>query len=109
MFEIVFIHLLNDFSGSPKVLKETIRAVTSRQGQGNYILEALARAFFHTAKSQLPGTGIGVSGLKILTLFSYLLSQYILFVMLLCDRSIAKDAVIYVNTLLPSALPSTAG
>ena len=35
------------------------------------------------------------------TLFTFFISQLILFVKLLFDRSISKDAVVYVNTLLP--------
>lgn len=38
---------------------------------------------------------------RLLTLFSYLFSQLLLFFALLRDRSIDKQAIIYVNTLLP--------
>lgn len=99
MKKIIFIHLLNDFSGSPKVLSQVI---TAAQKKG-VALE------LYTGKSE---SGF-LSGLttnhhqyfykrsenKWITLVTFLSSQIILFFKLL--KYTNKDIVIYVNTMLP--------
>jgi glycosyltransferase involved in cell wall biosynthesis len=99
--DLVFIHLLNDFSGSPKVLKETIGAVYSHDyhvklyhgSSGDGILSLCAIPITHYWYYR--------STHRILTLFTYFFSQFVLFCMLLSDRTIDKNATIYANTLLP--------
>ncbi|MDA7706965.1 hypothetical protein N8839_06170, partial [Flavobacteriaceae bacterium] len=95
----IFVHLLNDFSGSPKVLSQVI---TAAQKKG-VALE------LYTGKSE---SGF-LSGLtenhhqyfykrsenKWMTLVTFLSSQFILFFKLL--KYTNKDIVIYVNTMLP--------
>lgn len=99
--EIVFIHLLNDFSGSPKVLKEVIKVVTAQSVQGKLYLGSSGDGFLSESKFPIKRYWYCRTRQRGLTLFTYLFSQLVLFVKLLCDRSIAKNAVIYVNTLLP--------
>lgn len=101
MTEIVFCHLLNDASGSPRVLRGAIKALCSKGRR--------AKLFIGSAGcGVLEGCGIPVSRYwyfrsshKIVTLFTFLLSQFFLFFALATDRSIERNAVIYVNTLLP--------
>ena len=95
----IFIHLLNDFSGSPKVLSQVIQAIQKKRIE----LE------LYTGKSE---SGF-LSGLtpnhyqyfykrsenKWMTLVTFLSSQLILFFKLL--KYMNKDVVIYVNTMLP--------
>lgn len=99
--KIVFVHLLNDYSGSPKVLSQVIKAV---QKQG-YEIE------LYTGKSE-NGFLSGLTdkhhyyfykhfGNKYLTLISFMLSQLSLFFKLLRHRN--EEVVIYVNTMLPFA------
>lgn len=99
MRKIIFVHLLNDFSGSPKVLSQVIKAT---QKNGSEIA-------LNTGKSSV---GF-LSNLtkkhhfyfykrfenRYFTLVSFLLSQTILFFKLL--KYFNKDIVIYVNTMLP--------
>ena len=99
MKKIIFIHLLNDFSGSPKVLSQVIKACEN---------EAIEIELF-TGKSE---SGF-LSGLtanhhhyfykrsenKWMTLVTFMSSQLILFFKLL--KYMNKDVVIYVNTMLP--------
>ncbi|NTW52159.1 MAG: glycosyltransferase family 4 protein [Chlorobiaceae bacterium] len=100
--DLVFIHLLNDSSGSPLVLNETIRAVRSLNLQIKLYIGSHGDGI-------LSGCGIPVtrywyrrsSGSRLLTLFTYFTSQVILFFKLMTDRSISRNALIYVNTLLP--------
>lgn len=101
MNEILFIHLLNDFSGSPKVLKETIGAVHSHKRRAILYLGSSGNGILSSC--DIPTTRYWYRRMKyrILTLVTYFLSQAVLFCKLLNDRSIDKNALIYVNTLLP--------
>ena len=99
MKKLIFVHLFNDFSGSPKVLSQVIQAVQEKE----MMLE------LYTGKSE---SGF-LSGLttnhhqyfykrskhKWITLITFLSSQIILFFKLL--KYTNKDVVIYVNTMLP--------
>lgn len=98
---IVFVHLLNDHSGSPKVLRESIRAVCNHNIPAKLYVGS-------SGEGVLSSCGIPIScfwyrrtGIRVLTLFTYFASQLFLFCQLLVDKSIANDAVIYINTLLP--------
>ena len=98
---ILFAHLLNDSSGSPRVLCSTIAALTEA-GHG-------ARLYIGSDGSGcLSGSGIPTTRYwyhraryRLVTLFTFFFSQVVLFYKLLSDHSIAKNAVVYVNTLLP--------
>ncbi|MFC1831339.1 glycosyltransferase family 4 protein [Thermodesulfobacteriota bacterium] len=99
--KLILVHLLNDFSGSPRILLATIQAFTTKSS--NYKLYIGSNG-----SGILSASGIAVERywykryrLKLLTLFSYMGSQLFLFFKLLRDKSIDKEAVIYVNTLLP--------
>lgn len=93
--KIVFIHLLNDFSGSPKVLsqivrkysKEDIELYTSKDEGFLSNLTSNHKHFFYKRFNN-----------KFLTLFSYILSQAHLFLKILKYK---KEDTIYINTLLP--------
>lgn len=98
---IVFVHLLNDSSGSPKVLMSTIAALTSNNEPAKLFLGSDGNGCLSTCR--LPATRYWYwrTGNRVATLFTYLLSQSVLFCKLLVDRTIDRNAVIYVNTLLP--------
>lgn len=92
----VFIHLLNDFSGSPKVLSQIIKRFkksndielfTSKDEGFLSNLTANHKHFFYKRFDN-----------KFLTLFSYVLSQIDLFFKILKYK---KEDTIYINTLLP--------
>jgi L-malate glycosyltransferase len=97
--KVIFIHLLNDYSGSPKVLSQVINAVKNN----NIILE------LYTGTE---GAGF-LSGVvdrhhsyiykhfknKYLTLLSFAFSQISLFFQLLKYRN--ENVVFYINTMLP--------
>lgn len=98
---IVFVHLLNDRSGSPRVLCSAIAALrlvnerlclfVGSDGSG-----CLDEATIETSRywyKRMPN--------RLLTLASYIISQLALMLSLLRKRDIERDAVIYVNTLLP--------
>lgn len=95
----IFVHLLNDFSGSPKVLSQVLRAVRSNNieivlytgNQTDGFLSNLTpnHHFFSYIRFKN----------RYFTLFSFLFSQVILFIKLL--KYWHKDVTIYVNTMLP--------
>jgi glycosyltransferase involved in cell wall biosynthesis len=97
--KIVAVHLLNDFSGSPKVLSQAILALqksgvdaellTGRSNDGFLSGIVNKHCYFYYRRSQN----------RWLTLFSYLLSQVSLFFKVLSYKN--QDVIIYVNTLLP--------
>lgn len=98
---IVFVHLLNDRSGSPRVLCSAIDAL-ARDG-------VRARLFVGCDGSGcLDDAGIETTRYwyrrmpyRLLTLFTYMSSQLSLLIHLFRTRDIDRDALIYVNTLLP--------
>lgn len=99
--KIVCVHLLNDFSGSPKVLSQLINefitkghevdVFTSNPKQDGFLsnLEDVNyNSFFYRW-----------SPIKLITLVFFFLSQFMLFFKLLRYRN--EEVVIYVNTILP--------
>ena len=96
MLKTIFIHLLNDFSGSPKVLSQVLKRFeksndielyTSKDEGFLSNLTANHKHFFYKRFNN-----------KFLTLFSYVLSQLDLFFKILKYK---KEDTIYINTLLP--------
>lgn len=98
---IVFAHLLNDRSGSPKVLSAAITGMFP-DGKG-------ARLFVGSdGIGCLDETGIPITRYwyrrgtnRLVTLFTFIVSQVCLFLKLARSRDLPRDAVLYVNTLLP--------
>lgn len=98
---IVFAHLLNDRSGSPKVLAsamaglrasgEAVRLFVGSEGPGclDDVGVPTTRYWYRRGSNRL------------VTLFTFLFSQACLFIRLLRTRDLPGDAVVYVNTLLP--------
>ena len=94
MLKIAFVHLLNDYSGSPKVLsqivkkysKENIELFTSKDEGFLSNLTSNHKHFFYKRFEN-----------KFLTLFSYVLSQVHLFFKII----FSKSDIVYINTLLP--------
>ena len=99
MQKYIFIHLLNDFSGSPKVLSQIIKTVQSN-GRDLELYTCKSKGGFLS--------GIAVkhhkyyykySKYKFIVLLIFIYSQIILFCKLL--KYFNKDVVIYINTMLP--------
>lgn len=99
---IVYCHLLNDYSGSPRVLYATSQALKdSRESllfvgsQGSGILDRVGvplRKYWYQR-----------SRFRIVTLLTYLISQVALYRGLARADDIPRDAIVFVNTLLPFA------
>lgn len=99
MKQIIFVHLLNDFSGSPKVLSQVLDAI-KRDGQEPVLYTGKGESGFLSNKtSKHKNFYYKRSENRYITLFNFMLSQQILFFKLL--KYFNKDVVIYVNTMLP--------
>lgn len=99
MSKIIFVHLLNDYSGSPKILKQVIKVVQNAGkemillsgNKDNGFLSEFDRDHFIYRYKRYNN--------KYLTLFSYLLSQISLFLLIIKLRR--EVSYIYINTFLP--------
>ena len=99
MRKIVFVHLFNDRSGSPKVLSQVIQAVC-REG---IPVEVLTSGHKNGFLSNMPCPNKEIfyrrSENRALTLIYYLLSQLYLF--FACLKYRQQDVTFYINTMMP--------
>jgi glycosyltransferase involved in cell wall biosynthesis len=98
---IVFVHLLNDASGSPRVLKSVISSLRNSETKMILYIGSDGSGFLSESEIEIRKFWYKRSRLKLITLFSYLSSQFILFVRLMASNDIDRQALIYVNTMLP--------
>lgn len=101
---IVFAHLLNDHSGSPRMLLLVVKSLKLSAVRR----DALKLFVGSGGDGLLCKCGIPMirywyrrSGSRLVTLLAYSTSQWLLFWKLVWDRTIDRNAVVYVNTLLP--------
>ncbi|RLA19160.1 MAG: hypothetical protein DRQ56_06005 [Gammaproteobacteria bacterium] len=98
---IVFAHLLNDRSGSPKVLCAVISSLT-KLGDGSRLFVGTDGAgCLSEIDLEVNRYWYRHTPYRLLTLVTYFFSQMCLFLRLFFTRGIERDALIYVNTLLP--------
>lgn len=98
---IVFIHLLNDRSGSPRVLCSTIAALAGQDAGSRLLVGSGGEGCLDNVKIPIARYWYRRGRNRWITLVTYLSSQLFLFFRLLLDKGIERDAVVYVNTLLP--------
>jgi L-malate glycosyltransferase len=98
---ILFIHLLNDFSGSPSVLAQAINALPNEQYHKTLIVSSAGEGGFlsdlKNVETKLYWYKWHASNWK--RLITYSISQIHLFLLVLTYYK--KDVIIYINTLLP--------
>ena len=99
MKKIIFIHLLNDRSGSPKVLSQTIKALKDKGYQTELLTSSHQDGFLSGVADTNRSLFYRRSENKLITLFYYVLSQILLF--LQCLRYWNQDVVFYINTMMP--------
>lgn len=95
------IHLLNDYSGSPLVLREVIRNMKNNGYKVDIITSTPEKKGFLSDIDGVPTHEIKYrwSSNKLLTFLLYLKSQFSLFILLM--QKLKKDDTVYINTLLP--------
>jgi glycosyltransferase involved in cell wall biosynthesis len=94
--KIVFVHLNNNYSGSPRVLQTVINALQERP---SVLITSATEGFLTDVKIQKLTFTFKLSRYKILTLLFYIYSQVFIFlkVLIVCKK---KD-LLYVNTTIP--------
>ena len=100
MKKIVCIHLLNDYSGSPLVLSQSIKGLIDNGHDVDVYTNKNSEGFLtHIAGVNYFYFNYSWGKSKALTLLYFVCSQLFLFLRLLKYRK--QDVVIYVNTILP--------
>lgn len=99
MKKIVFIHLFNDRSGSPKVLAQVIKAYRKNKVPTELITSKHENGFLTDSADSTRYSFYRRSEIKALTLFYFLISQCHVF--FLCLRYLNQDVTLYVNTMMP--------
>ena len=99
MKKVIFIHLLNDYSGSPKVLSQVIRAAKKNENDVELYTRVSEDGFLSNLTPKHHFYFYKRFENKCLTLVTFMLSQVSLFFKLLKYKN--EDVLIYVNTLLP--------
>ena len=99
---IIFCHLLNDRSGSPTVLRSTLDALDARE-QGLLFVGSQGRGVLEEAVVPTRRYWYRRSRYRLITLFTFFASQLALYRVLSRANDIPRDAVVFVNTLLPFA------
>lgn len=99
MSKILFVHLLNDYSGSPKVLKQVIKDVQNAGRELMLLSGNRNNGFLSEFDQDHHIYRYKRFNNKYLTLISYILSQVNLFILILKLRE--KISLIYINTYLP--------
>lgn len=98
---IVFIHLLNDRSGSPSILKLAMDALSHKGDDSRLFVSSDGRGCLNDTFVPITNYWYRRTPYRLLTLVTFLISQLCLFLRLFSTRRIDSNAVIYVNTLLP--------
>lgn len=95
---IVFFHLLNNFTGSPQILSSVI-STAQKKGMEVELYTSRTEGFLSGFESQ--NNFYKRSEHRILTLFSFFISQFLLAIKLLFVSR--REEIYYVNTILPFA------
>lgn len=98
---IVFVHLLNDRSGSPRVLCSAINALAENVDGSRLFVGSDGSGSLNEVGVPITLYWYKRTSYRLLTLFNYLFSQLSLLVSLLRSRDIERGSIVYVNTLLP--------
>lgn len=99
MKKIIFVHLFNDRSGSPKVLLQTMRALSNAGYQVELFTSSHKGGFLDSAPGLRHTLFYRRHDNKWLTLLYYALSQILLFFQ--CLQFFRKDVVFHINTMMP--------
>jgi glycosyltransferase involved in cell wall biosynthesis len=98
MKKVVCVHLLNNYSGSPLVMKQVID-VLMKNGREVDLYCSNTAGFLSETKANRYSINYKKSKTKIGTLLGFLLSQLVLFNKLLKYRN--QDVTFYINTIMP--------
>lgn len=102
--DLYFVHLFNDFSGSPRVLRDAIESEVNNLGK-TYLFTSKHNGFLDNLNTQRVNFFYARSGNRYIQLCYFLLSQLMLFVQLfsylLCGFIQGRKSTVVINTMLP--------
>ena len=102
--DLYYIHLYNDYSGSPRVLKDAIDCGANNSGS-TYIFTSKHNGFLNMANSKHVTCFYARSNHRLIQLLYYLISQFILFFKLgsylLIGLFRNRNSTVVINTMLP--------
>lgn len=98
--KVIFVHLYNDRSGSPKVLAQIITAIMLAGREGELLTSGHQDGFLTDVPVAKRTLFYRRSNHKWLTMLWYALGQMLLFVQ--CLRYWRQDVVFYINTMMPA-------
>ena len=99
MSTLIFVHLWDDYSGSPRVLAEVIQSCEGESHEVCVYAGSGSKGILAQTVTNYESYPYRRSGNRLLTLVSFLYSQLHLFFVLLKYRG--QDVTFYINTLLP--------
>lgn len=94
-----FFHLLNDYSGSPRVLSEVVKSTYGAESISPVVVTSSQKGALSGLRADYVNVEYRWSRSRLLTLLRFLFVQLQLFVLVL-NRVHRRD-IVYVNTLLP--------
>ena len=103
MKKLVFFHLFNDRSGSPKVLSQVIGATLKDGSSADIVTSESSSGFLNGFQAIYNYSFYKRSENKLITLFYYLVSQISVFRSCLKYRKDTGNIIFYVNTMMPFA------
>ncbi|PMG09909.1 hypothetical protein BCU98_07210 [Vibrio splendidus] len=102
--DLYYVHLFNDFSGSPRVLRDAIESQVTLSSN-TYVFTSAHRGFLDDIDAHKVTCFYARSTSRYIQLFYYLLSQLLLFIQLssylLLSRLKGRKSTVVVNTMLP--------
>jgi len=98
---IIFAHLLNDRSGSPRILQQVISILSHREDGSRLFVSSEGSGFLDESAVAITRYWYWRTPYRFFTFLTYLTSQFCLMISLFRSRNIDANAVIYTNTLLP--------
>ncbi len=98
--QIICVHLLNNFTGSPKVLKQTITGLIENGFKIDLITSNTAGFLTKIKGVNYYYNGYWWSNNKIIALLNYILAQIRIFILVLIIKT-NKHTILYSNTLIP--------
>ncbi len=102
--DLYYVHLFNDFSGSPRVLRDAIESEVTNS-KNTYLLTSAHKGFLDGVDAHRVNCFYARSNNRYIQLFYYLLSQLLLFIQLstclLISKFKGRKATVVINTMLP--------
>lgn len=102
--DLYYVHLFNDFSGSPRVLRDAIDSELV-DAQHTYVLTSKHKGFLDGVNAKRVSSFYARSHSRYIQLFYFLVSQFLLFIQLvsylIAGFFQGRESTVVINTMLP--------